>query len=453
MRTIPKVIFTSALGLLLASGLRSQIVPQSAHVNLYFPQLADGGPRAQQWQTIFSFNNPNLSKSAAVLLEILGNHGRPMALDLGSGLASRHSFVIPPLGLRVLRSRIASSSIVTGWAVAFASLPVQATVAFRQLENGVPKTEITAEPTLPSVRYDSIANAFLGVAIANVYSDAPVAVTLTVRDSEGSVVGQQTVTVPILGHVAFPLGERFPNLGTGFTGTLQLTTGGMDEFVAWTLNGDSAGILSSLPPGRLGWPISHWDRIWLTFRTTLEAARPYIGPQPVELRISAERVINAFAAGGNLVQINLAYSQLIADSPSELAFVVAHELGHIYQQRTGRLEFNLNRELDADIWGMLLSLLAGYDPYAAAGALGKLEMALGRAGLTSQIFHELLAADAHRSMPTRIDNVYQSIVTLCSLPDVRSFCAQYRSLFHPNFPPSVPLAQMPTPERYRPSVE
>lgn len=36
-----------------------------------------------------------------------------------------------------------------------------------------------------------------------------------------------------------------------------------------------------------------------------------------------------------------------------------------------------NPELDADDRGMLLGLLGGYDPYAAAGALGKLVMVTG----------------------------------------------------------------------------
>ena len=30
-------------------------VPGSAHANLYFPQFADGGPVASQWQTTFTF--------------------------------------------------------------------------------------------------------------------------------------------------------------------------------------------------------------------------------------------------------------------------------------------------------------------------------------------------------------------------------------------------------------
>ena len=43
--------------------------------------------------------------------------------------------------------------------------------------------------------------------------------------------------------------------------------------------------------------------------------------------------------------------------------------------------FNKDVEVDADIWGTLISMSAGYDPYAAAGTLAKLSMATGASGL------------------------------------------------------------------------
>ncbi len=158
-----------------------QLQPQSAHVNLYFPQLADGGTFEAQWQTTFTFVNPN-PFSASVALHLFDDSGGPLALDLGSGPSSRHEFLVPPQGIRILRSRIASSTIVVGWAVALATAPVQATVAFRAINRGVPRQEITAEPTLPTFRYVSAANRFLGVAIANPFANASTSVELAVSD-------------------------------------------------------------------------------------------------------------------------------------------------------------------------------------------------------------------------------------------------------------------------------
>ena len=60
-------------------GLVAQFVPVSAHTNLFFPQLADGGGPAQQWQTTFTFLNPN-TDAAAVLLNIFGNNGGALSM-------------------------------------------------------------------------------------------------------------------------------------------------------------------------------------------------------------------------------------------------------------------------------------------------------------------------------------------------------------------------------------
>ena len=142
--------------------------------------------------------------------------------------------------------------------------------------------------------------------------------------------------------------------------------------------------------------------------------------------------------------MNLALSELISDSPSELAFAIGHEMGHIYQQQNAGMQlFDSDIEFDADQWGVILSLYAGYDPYAAAGTLAKLAMATGSSGLATQ-FEAQLAADAHKSFNTRLDNIYNALVTACSDPNNAAVCAKYRGIFHPNFPPTVPLSIPPS---------
>jgi predicted Zn-dependent protease len=98
------------------------------------------------------------------------------------------------------------------------------------------------------------------------------------------------------------------------------------------------------------------------------------------LRIDASPTINASASPDGTVQINLALSELISDSPSELAFAIGHELGHILQFKIGRLAFSSNKEIDADQWGMLFAMVSGY---AGAGVLAKLTMANGPASWLS----------------------------------------------------------------------
>jgi len=122
-------------------------------------------------------------------------------------------------------------------------------------------------------------------------------------------------------------------------------------------------------------------------------------------------------------------------SESELAFVIAHEWGHLYQARTGSRNFNAsNAEKDADAWGMVLSLIAGYDPYAGAGALAKLYMATGSAGLTSQFILEVLDAGGHGSFNNRLESIYQTIQYVCALPEIQSVCSDLHDIFYPTMP-------------------
>lgn len=419
--------------------VRGQMIPQTAHVLLYFPQLADGGTQVQKWQTTFSFINTNPSTAASIWLRVYGNDGKPLALDLGAGLASQHQFSIPPLGSRTLRSKIASPTVVTGWAIAGSNVPVVGTVTFRELVSGTAHQQISAEATLPTIRYISPATASLGVAIANPFSASSISVNLSLTDSEGRSLGNTaSVTLPPNGHTSFNVSDKFP-VGS-FSGTLKISAANApgDQFVAWTL-GEDGGLLASLPSGRLEWPVSHWERIWLVYQQVVDTAiRAGLIDTAPELKIESARIVNAYARNGTTVGVYLALSELISDSPSELAYVVAHEVAHIRQQRTGQTTME-NREFDADIWGVMIAMLAGYDPYGIAGALAKLSMATGQAGLTNQ-FEDELSSDAHKSFNSRLDSVYTILTAVCSNPDVKATCDQYKSLVHPNLPPVAPLA-------------
>ncbi len=108
------------------------------------------------------------------------------------------------------------------------------------------------------------------------------------------------------------------------------------------------------------------------------------------------------------MNIEASLSELISDSPSELAFAAAHEMGHTMQYRTGTNFFDPNAEPDADQWGMAISLVAGYDPYAAAGTLAKLSMATNDAGLVSRVFDNF-SGDLHGSFNNRIQEILETM--------------------------------------------
>jgi hypothetical protein len=428
---------------LLASTLAfGQFEPDSAHVFLYFPQLADGGDRNQSWETSFVLHNSNNFYSVNCQIEIYDDNGRPLKLDLGNGAAGTHTVLIPPLGRRTLRSRIASSSIQTGWAVAVCPLPIQGTVLFRAIENGRPVVDVSAPAVPPSRRFRSPANADLGIALANVYSSDSISIRVAAFDNDGAQAGSTVISLCGLCHTSINLRKLLPGLRSGFEGSVMIQAENPAAvFVAWTLNSDR-GLLSSLPSGGLGWPASHWERIWLAFQKVLNGMRlfyPNLDLSNVRLVISQEPVVNARAFPNGTVEVTLALSQLISDSPSELAFVLAHELGHIVQFKTARPQLRPdNLELDADALGTLFLLSAGYDPYAGSGAFGKLMMASRRTGLLAQLFDDL--SDPHTSFTNRIGQLMGLLDTVCGLQEARQFCSEFKSFIHPNLPSGLPLS-------------
>lgn len=133
----------------------------------------------------------------------------------------------------------------------------------------MPQLAVTAEATTPSHRYFDPANFFTSFAFSNIYLGRSVSIAVTVRNAQGQQVGQVTETVPANGHRAFTVLDRFPSLGVAFEGTVELLSTSVvtRDFVAWALRSDSVGVISSLPPGRFGWPRSQFDAIWLAFLT------------------------------------------------------------------------------------------------------------------------------------------------------------------------------------------
>jgi hypothetical protein len=442
MRPFPacRMLLTGASLLLLGlpHPARAQRQASSAHVNLYFAQIADGQFSGGRWQTALTFVNSN-DAAASADLRLFGSDGGPLMVDFGAGLGSQFKITVAAKGSLTIASRPTSLPVRSGWARVYSDVPLVGSASFRLWLGSQASQEVTAPPTLPVIDYVSYANRDLGVAVANP-NNRTLRVNAYLKLNSGALLGPSLITLPPFGHTAFNVRDRFPQADSrdSFL-SLEGVSRPEDEFLAWTMNADSSGTFSSIPPGGITPPISHWDRIWNTFQRVLNAARDLgmIRTDP-ELRILYDDTVNAYAADGGEVGIYMGLSELLGDSDSELAFVAAHELGHIYQQRTGRLEFHQNPEFDADIWGALLSLMSGYDAYGAAGALAKLAMATGTAGLAQQ-FEQQLSADAHKSFNTRISEVYEMLSFMCRIPEAAPACGTYKGILHPHLPDSAPL--------------
>lgn len=442
------------LSLLLAATLCAQFDPEGSQVISYFPQLADGGPSSQKWVTAFTFVNPHFSLPSSGTVAIFSDAGTPLALDFGNGPVSTFDFSLPPLGSVTFTSTGAPAATVTGWARVFSTLPLQSVVQFRNTTGGVPHQGISAQSTAASGIFRSPATASTGIAVANTYSDAKIRLLLTANDSAGHEVAHIFFFLEALTHQAFNLRQMLPTIPANFRGTVEISADVDRSFVAWTLSTEG-GVLSSYPPSGLGWPPSYWERIWKAWLKMSSALPALTAPTgafqlgaPPDLSIVfATNSINAYAdTAQNVVHLVFNMAELTSDSESELAFVLGHALGHIVQFQAGHALFNpANLERDADQISLELAILSGFDPYGAAGALGKLFMASGNANLIDANFDNLgtHGINAQVSFQDRLGAVYGEIQGICALPQFQDACSGYKSIEHPEFPPSAPLKAKP----------
>jgi hypothetical protein len=368
--------------------------PVGAHIFQFFPQFADGGPPQDRWLTTIALINPG-AESVTVALQGMNAAGVPLSIDFGGGAATVHTMQIPAHGSRKLRSLGRSSQVVTGWIQVAATSPIFGTLFFKRVLNGIPQTEISVPPVLPSAQHLILATRELGIAAVNLGSRS-LPVRIEVFDDDGRQVGSSSDQISPNGQLLFNLGTRFPALGSGYQGTVLVSAvdfaTGTDSFAVMGINSEQ-GLISSLPVTGLRWPSSQVANTAFVHSKVLSAAKQVAGAfginldsPPVTFETYSDPILNAFATNDGLrVLMTLAVADLMSDSLSEIAFVVAHEYGHVLQARGRRqlLDMN-NRERDADQLAMCMLLLAGFDPYAGAGALAKLSMASGQAGLLSQ---------------------------------------------------------------------
>ena len=415
--------------------LSAQLVPRSANTWAYFSHIADGSG----WQTTFTVSNPNRNPVSGRIF-FQDSEGQDLYLDLeGHDLSDGIEFEIPALGTVEFTSSATGPDVRVGWATLQASNSVQGVATYSALENGSPRYSISVPASLPTIHYFSAATPDLGLAVGNIYS-SEVSIVIGAESNNGSSF-HGNMTLPAQGHRAKILSEVIPDFPRDFVGTVSIEAKNVGYFSALTLRG-AGGVYSSLPSGEIAQPAPHQFVIWNVFsqlRSTVAFEGLIPDPHTIELEIKEEPVINAFGNSGG-IQINLALAELLADSESELAFIIGHELGHVYQFRTGEQRFNPdNRELDADVWGLWLSLLSGYDPYAGAGALAKTAMLAGRADLDSQYLQQITSV--HGSFNERLDYIYDTIVYICKEQQVA--CNSYREFFHPHFPEGELFTTLP----------
>jgi hypothetical protein len=418
------------------------IEQDNTHVTAYVPHVVDGGPATERWQTSVTVSNYN-DTPARLDFRFFNNSGQRWQLTFGGTTDSGFTATVPAGAVRTFfTSGTSSGTLNGGWLAVISSLPVQLQAGLRLSQNEQVQLDLPMQPVLPGLGFSGVIAGSSVLSVANTIG-SPITVSFTLLDRDGRTVKEGNLEVPGFGRRQINVAADF-GIDTNFSGSFRAEVSRpSDAFVMAALARDGLGALNLRALARLTYPMPHVERMLLVYRKVLQAARtmrPEADWENIEFRVGGEREINAFAANGRVVQINLALAELISDSQSELAQVIAHELGHIYQQRTRRLEYNENPEFDADVWGLFLALGAGYDPYAMAGSLAKLAMVTGRSGLTQQ-FEDQVSGDAHQSFNTRLENLYDTLQIVCSLPGVKSACEEYKGVFHPTFPGNAPLGR------------
>ena len=454
-------IQSTPIALCLLFGLSmSTAYASQAQVDLYFPYAMLGGSDSNRWTAEVVVLASGFT-DASVSLEFISETGskHPNIIFVPSKQSGSGSMIPPGETRRFVATGYDSLRPLKGWIRGKSTVPVVPTLILKLTTNGSPYQSFR----IPAIRpaggsiYQLIDPT--KVFLLNRDDTAPLELKIEVTATNGQTIESRTVLLP-------------PNTARDFvfdgtrTGTLDLTPSPASRlytFVAGAVpfihSGTSFAVAMS--DGGYRRSIAHKEQLNYQFRV-IETTAKFIASlvsesfreegniynanryrhvfDGVHLEIPEDAMVNAYARNASVVGVSLGLVELLADSPGELAFVIGHEFGHIFQQRTNELSNNpYNIEADADSWGALFSLMSGHDVYASAGALSKLAMVTGNSSLATQMFEDMPYFEAHRSINTRMSTVFDMLVALCSNPNWVQSCADYKRVVHPNLPSIAPL--------------
>jgi hypothetical protein len=223
-----------------SSGLPSTSYPY----NYYFPHLALGGG----WQTTLTF--VSYSGVATVCqTSFYSDSGTALPVPFADSTGSVRTDNLSVAGnLHAQTQAPLSAALVTGWALAGCSQPVQASLLYRLYNGGVAQSEAGVNAMAsPATEFVSFAQTQTGVAYANPSTSTASTLTIAALDIKGARLGGTQVVLAAGQHGAANLG---PLLGlANFTGSVQLTASA--PIVALFLNAEAFPVFSSLPPADL----------------------------------------------------------------------------------------------------------------------------------------------------------------------------------------------------------
>jgi hypothetical protein len=471
---LSSTLFFVSLAVLPGARVYGQALTTDSQADQYIADVVDGGSLANSFTTRFRILNSGTPTGAAAVgtITFYADNGAPLSVTIGQSTSSVFNINVPPAGTVTLETSGSAPAIRQGFARFTFDSPVQVSAEFRNFQNQFLVNAASVNGATPSPMAWYSGDIFTGIALAN-----PNAFAITCMgefdDPVGDNVGSNTYFLNPLQHMSFTLAALSLPPATS-NGSFRLTcrdaAGALAGFVSLGINGNNHGITSSLPNSSLSAPTRHYEDIEKAFNyltkmistnatlaTNFGFAASIGTPQLV---ISGDTsTVNAcillpsspapcFGTAGK-VQIWQSMAELMGDSPSELAFVVAHELAHVVQRNlTGGSSFqmifpfsttNSTIEADADRFALTVMAAARYDMYGASGALGKLFALTGVAALNSQFepnVQSQIGTDMHTSLAIRLGNLIQTITDVCT--SLSSGCSANQTSLDPHFPPALP---------------
>jgi len=214
MRLVPAFLLFSALGYAeVIYGCSCSI----AHI------AAGGGI-----QMTFTISNIG-DTTASYQLTFRDNDGRPLTLVTDAGTTNTFfEVVFPPHTSRTIRTTGPADTLIQGWAVIryIGSVGVSATFRFTTAPWAGSETTVPVDTWRNnrfSLAFDHKDSATTGLAIANPSPKDPIAVTVTFRDEDGSLIVADTFNLSSAAHRAILTTSSYPATA-GKRGTMDIAT-------------------------------------------------------------------------------------------------------------------------------------------------------------------------------------------------------------------------------------
>jgi hypothetical protein len=194
-----------------------QLVIVAVRGRLIIPQIADGGT----WRTSITVLNNSATEAITFEIRFWSSSGTRLSFPfVGEGTKSTIVQQLQPGGSAVYKTEGTAAATTAGWieilstGPTVALAPISAFAVFRQRVPGRPDFESTAL-AVPSdsaevlFAFDNLEKYVTSLAIVNPTLEAAT-ISVQFRSAAGTILSQETISLPPLGHSHFETTNRFP---------------------------------------------------------------------------------------------------------------------------------------------------------------------------------------------------------------------------------------------------